>query len=78
MGLSYDQSAPIFCAGYTVISGLRLVDQYFDRRILSTGFANTSNAITKEVLGLIQTGTYSQTATGCVERLAQPKYRLLR
>jgi alcohol dehydrogenase len=25
-GLSYDQAAPIFCAGYTVFSGLRFAD----------------------------------------------------
>jgi D-arabinose 1-dehydrogenase-like Zn-dependent alcohol dehydrogenase len=31
-GLSYDQAAPIFCAGYTIYSGLRLVaGQHGDR-----------------------------------------------
>jgi len=32
-GLSYDQAAPIFCAGYTVYSGLRLADPKPHERI---------------------------------------------
>lgn len=32
-GLSYDQAAPIFCAGYTVYSGLRLADPEPHERI---------------------------------------------
>ena len=36
-GLSYDQAAPIFCAGYTVYSGLRLGDPKPHERIAVVG-----------------------------------------
>ena len=36
-GLSYDQAAPIFCAGYTVYSGLRLADPEPHERIAVVG-----------------------------------------
>jgi alcohol dehydrogenase len=36
-GLSYDQAAPIFCAGYTVYSGLRLADPKPHERIAVVG-----------------------------------------
>src|ERR687888_1758777 len=36
-GLSYDQAAPIFCAGYTVYSGLRLADPKPHERIAIVG-----------------------------------------
>jgi alcohol dehydrogenase len=36
-GLSYDQAAPIFCAGYTVYSGLRLSDPKPHERIAVVG-----------------------------------------
>src|SRR5919201_518865 len=36
-GLSYDQTAPIFCAGYTVYSGLRLADPKPHERIAVVG-----------------------------------------
>jgi alcohol dehydrogenase len=36
-GLSYDQAAPIFCAGYTVYSGLRLADPKSHERIAVVG-----------------------------------------
>jgi dehydrogenase len=36
-GLSYDQAAPIFCAGYTVWSGLRLADPKPHERIAVVG-----------------------------------------
>jgi alcohol dehydrogenase len=36
-GLSYDQIAPIFCAGYTVYSGLRLADPKPHERIAVVG-----------------------------------------
>ena len=36
-GLSYDQAAPIFCAGYTVYSGLRLADPKPHERVAVLG-----------------------------------------
>jgi alcohol dehydrogenase len=36
-GLSYDQAAPIFCAGYTVYSGLRLADPKPHERVAVVG-----------------------------------------
>src|SRR5919204_1988184 len=36
-GVSYDQAAPIFCAGYTVYSGLRLADPKPHERIAVVG-----------------------------------------
>jgi D-arabinose 1-dehydrogenase-like Zn-dependent alcohol dehydrogenase len=36
-GLSYDQAAPIFCAGYTVYSGLMLTDPKSHERIAVVG-----------------------------------------
>ena len=36
-GLSYDQAAPIFCAGYTVYSGLRVADPKPHERIAVVG-----------------------------------------
>ena len=36
-GISYDQAAPIFCAGYTVYSGLRLADPKPHERIAVVG-----------------------------------------
>ena len=36
-GLSYDQAAPIFCAGYTVYSGLRLADPKPHERVAIVG-----------------------------------------
>jgi alcohol dehydrogenase len=36
-GLSYDQAAPIFCAGYTVYSGLRLADPKPHERVALVG-----------------------------------------
>ena len=36
-GLSYEQAAPIFCAGYTVYSGLRLADPKPHERIAVVG-----------------------------------------
>jgi D-arabinose 1-dehydrogenase-like Zn-dependent alcohol dehydrogenase len=36
-GLSYDQAAPIFCAGYTVYGGLRLADPKPHERIAIVG-----------------------------------------
>src|SRR5919199_603368 len=36
-GLSYEQAAPIFCAGYTVFSGLRLADPKPHERVAVVG-----------------------------------------
>ena len=36
-GLSYDQAAPIFCAGYTVYSGLRFADPKPHERVAVVG-----------------------------------------
>lgn len=36
-GLSYDQAAPIFCAGYTVYSGLRFADPKPHERVVVVG-----------------------------------------
>ena len=36
-GLSYDQAAPIFCAGYTVYSGLRIADPKPHERVAVLG-----------------------------------------
>jgi alcohol dehydrogenase len=36
-GVSYDQAAPIFCAGYTVYSGLRLADPKPHERVAVVG-----------------------------------------
>ena len=36
-GLSYDQAAPIFCAGYTVYSGVRLADPKPHERVAVVG-----------------------------------------
>src|ERR671923_429376 len=36
-GLSYDQAAPIFCAGYTVYSGLRFADPKLHERVAVVG-----------------------------------------
>jgi dehydrogenase len=43
-GLSYEQAAPIFCAGFTVYSGLRIADPKPHERIAVVGIGGTRSS----------------------------------
>src|SRR5437867_4101486 len=51
-GISFEQAAPIFCAGYTVYSGLRIAQPQPHERVAVVGIGNSNDAMTDSVQGL--------------------------
>src|SRR5829696_860327 len=62
-GLSYDQAAPIFCAGYTVYSGLRLADPKPHERVAVVGIEELAyklgaDSVVSDGEGLLKEGQH--------------------